>query len=385
VAAAAVACLGIALGLGGCGGHRRHSRASSPTLSIYTSLPFDGLYAPDAQAVYDAEKLALAQTGGVVNGYRVVLRPLNDAAPDTGPDPVLVADRARLAAADGDTIAYLGELTPGASRGSIPILGQAGILQVSPGDTASGLAGRTFARVVPPDSEEAAAQLSLMRKLGVRRLYLLADRTTYGHDIATATLSDAASEGVTLVDPRARYLGGNPRALVGAIKQSKADALLYAGSPDPAVATLWNELAAADPAIKKFASAAVTDSPSWAQTTASARYDTYLSAPGLQEPRLLRAAGQFASDFVAAYGRGTPWVSGIFGYVAMSGVLEALHSLGPHVSDPRAKMVSAFLHLRNVPSALGTYSILDGETTFKDYFFTKYSRSGVAAPYLLGA
>lgn len=354
------------------------------TLSIYTSLPFDGLYAADAQAVYDAEKLALTQTGGMVNGYRVVLRPLNDAAPGTGPDPVLVGDRARLAAADGNAIAYLGELTPGASRGSIGILSQAGILQVSPGDTATDLAGRTFARVVPPDSEEAAAQLSLMRKLGVRRLYLLADRTTYGHDIATAILSDAAGEGIGVVDPRVRYLGGDTRVLVRAIKQSKADGLLYAGSPDPAVATLWNELAAAEPAIKKFASAAVTASPSWAQTTAAARYDTYLSAAGLEEPRLLRAASQFASDFVAAYGRGTPWVSGIFGYVAMSGVLEAMHSLGPQVRDPRARIVSAFLHLRNVPSALGTYSIVAGQTSFDHYFFTTYNRYGVAKPYVVG-
>ena len=74
-----------------------------------------------------------------------------------------------------------------------------------------------------------------------------------------------------------------------AIKKSKAGAVLYAGSPSPAVAPFWNALAAADGAIRKFASAAITYTPAWSQTTAAARSNTYLSTPGLVPSRLPRA------------------------------------------------------------------------------------------------
>ncbi|HEY5317279.1 MAG TPA: ABC transporter substrate-binding protein, partial [Solirubrobacteraceae bacterium] len=170
-----------------------------------------------------------------------------------------------------------------------------------------------------------------------------------------------------------------------AIRKAKAGALLYAGSPDSSVTTLWNALSAADPTIRKFASAAVTRAPSWAQTTATARYNTYLSAPGLLPNRgLPRAGSQFETDFAATYGSRAPWASGIFGYVAMSGILEALHSLGRGAKDPRAKVVYAFRHIRDLPSALGTYSIVDGQSSFDAYFFTTYSRYGAPTTFIPG-
>jgi branched-chain amino acid transport system substrate-binding protein len=385
--AAAPAALSVALALSvaGCGGHGRHARAVPGELSIYTSLPFEGPYSAQAQAIYDGERLALAQTGGVVGGEKVVLRRLDDAGSGTGSEPNVVALQAHIAAGDPSTIAYIGELTPGSSVASIRILSQAGILQVSPGDTATGLAGRTFARVVPPDSDEAQAELAAMDRLAVKTLYLVGDRTTYGRNMATAVLADAASDGITVLDPREHYLSGANRALVLAIKRSKATAVLYAGSPSALVAPFWNALSAADGAAKKFASATVTEVPSWAQTTPAARYNSYLSAPGLLLNRgLPRAGSQFEADFVATYGGRAQWASGIFGYVAMSGVLWALHSLGRRPTDVRAGIVSAFLRVRNLPSALGAYSIVGGQSTFSAYYFTTYTRSGVATTFIPG-
>jgi branched-chain amino acid transport system substrate-binding protein len=329
--------------------------------------------------MYQGEELALAQAGDEVDGAKVVLRRLDDATAGAGSTPALVGQSARIAAADQSTIAYIGELMPGSSLTSIQILSPAGILQVSPGDSATGLAGKTFARVVPRDSDEADAQLAALRKLGVSSIYLLADRTTHGRDIATTILSDAPSYGIRVVDPTRNSVSGNTRLLLRAIKRSKAGALLYAGSPAASVGPLWNAVTAAAPSIKKIASASITDSTSWPLTSVQARYDTYLSAPGLLPGRgLPRAGSQFQSDFMTAYGTRAPWESGIFGYVAVSGVLSALHSVGIHAGNPRAGVVSAFLRLRELPSALGAYSVVGGQTSFRSYFFTTYTRSGVA-------
>jgi branched-chain amino acid transport system substrate-binding protein len=371
-------CIGLALAAAGCGGHSRHGRTGAGSLSIYTSLPFEGPYAADAEAIYNGEQLAIAQTGGRVNGAKVVLRRLDDAT-GTGSSPALVAQSARIAAGDQSTIAYIGELTPGSSAASIPTLSHAGILQVSPGDTATGLTGKTFARVVPSDADEAVAQLAALSRLGVKSIYLVQDTTTYGRDLAAAVRADAVDYGIGVVDSVGRYLRPDTRPLVRAIKKSKAGALLYAGSPASGVTAFWNALSSADASIKKIASASITASPSWPQTSAAARSGTYLSAPGLLLHALPRAGSQFASDFTAAYGTRAPWASGIFGYVAMTGVLEALHSLGAHDENPRPGVASAFLHLRELPSALGPYSIARGQTSFRAYVITTYDKD-VAAP-----
>jgi ABC-type branched-subunit amino acid transport system substrate-binding protein len=295
-----------------------------------------------------------------------------------------VEANARTAATDASTIAYIGELAPGSSLDAIPALSDAGILQVTPGDTATNLKGTTVARVVPTDSDQAIAQLLAMQKQGVKRLYLVKDATTYGTDIATATRHDAATYGITIVDPRGRYLGFDNRLLLRAIAKSKAGALLYAGSAADALTAFWNQLSAQDAAIKKFASASITEAPAWGQTTLAARENTFLSAPGLPNPGLPRAGIQFVNDFTAAYGSQATWASGIFGYVAMSGVLNALYGIGPHVVSPRAQVLAAFLATTNLPSALGTYSIVDGQTTFQHYFFTRCNRSGCHLGYTPG-
>lgn len=378
-------CLALAAAVSGCGGHARHPRALAGTLTIYTSLPFEGINAADARATYDAEQLALAQAGAVVGGFKIVLKRLDNATSASGEaEPRMVAADAQMAADDASAIAYIGELTPGSSAESIPILSKAGILQVSPGDTATGLKGATFARVVPSDSDEAVAQLTAMRKLRVKRLYLLKDRSAYGADIAGVATSDAAIYGIDLINPGGRYLGPNTRSLVRDIARSKADAVLYAGVPANSLPALLNGLSLQHRTIRKFASAAVTEAPSWADTTAAARSNTFLSAPGLPRLGLPRAGNQFVNDFVAAYGSHVPWTSGIFGYVAMSGVLDALYRLGPHVGDPRPSVLASFLGTTGLPSALGTYSVVDGQTTFQHYFFTNDETHGVPASFTPG-
>jgi branched-chain amino acid transport system substrate-binding protein len=371
-AAGAALGLGVALALSGCGGHGRRAR-SVREVSIYTGLPTQGPYAAAGNAIYDGEQLALAQAGGAVSGFKVTLKRVDEAG--FAAAATAAGASARTAAADKSTIAYIGDLVPGSSSGSTPVLSPAGILQVSPGDSADGLAGATFARVVPSDATEAAAQLAEMGTLGVTRLFLLKDRSTYGRDIAATAIADAPGYSIDIVNPGGTYLRADTRALIKAIKKSKAGALLYAGSPSNSVAPFWDTLSVSDGAIRKFASAAVAGEQSWSLTSSGARYDTYLSAPGLVRAELPRAGSQFETDFQSTYGSAVPWTSGIFGYVAMSGVLESMYKLGPMAND-RGKVAATFLRAKNLPSALGTYSIVGGQTSFDRYFFTTWARDG---------
>ena len=106
---------------------------------------------------------------------------------------------------DDNAIALIGEFNSGASAISIPITNEAGLLQVSPSNTALELtkdAGpddkgapekyyptgeRTYGRVVPADHIQGSAQAEWMDEEGVTKLYTLDDKQVYGAGVAKTT------------------------------------------------------------------------------------------------------------------------------------------------------------------------------------------------------
>ncbi|HEY1539309.1 MAG TPA: hypothetical protein VGF63_07925 [Solirubrobacteraceae bacterium] len=97
-----------------------------------------------------------------------------DESPSGASSPDVVGAIAATAAADPSTIAFIGDQTSGDTATTLPILNRAGILEFSPTATYGGLTRnstdraepakyyptgrRTFARVVPSDSAQAAAR-----------------------------------------------------------------------------------------------------------------------------------------------------------------------------------------------------------------------------------
>ncbi len=190
VTCAAVAAGAIAFGgVGGCAGSGATTpKASGANLTIYLSDP-SGSTAQYVDVV-NAERLAFAHASHTVGRFGVHLQVV-------GRSP---SANARTAIQDSSAIAYLGEVSPGASADSVGITNADDVLQVSPTDTALELTrstpavkgapgdyyeslksyGRTFARVVPTSGAEARAQvhgdartgraqgLCLRRRLAVR-------------------------------------------------------------------------------------------------------------------------------------------------------------------------------------------------------------------------
>ena len=182
VAASSCLAVGLAFGVAACGSSDKSSTSGSGStgsnnLTIYSSLPLQGDSRPQSEAVVNGEKMALEEHGGKVGNYAVKYVSLDDSTAATGKwEPGATSSDARKAAQDKSTIAYLGEFNSGASAISIPILNEAGILQISPSNTYVGLTRsegadkgepdkyypsgkRTFGRVVPADHIQAAAQV----------------------------------------------------------------------------------------------------------------------------------------------------------------------------------------------------------------------------------
>ncbi|TMK74226.1 MAG: branched-chain amino acid ABC transporter substrate-binding protein, partial [Actinobacteria bacterium] len=134
-------------------------------------------------------KLALDQAHNQAGDFTVKYTSLDDATAQAGEwDPGQTAADARKAASDPNTVYYIGEFNSGASEVSIPILNNAGIPQVSPANTYVGLTtnepgsapgepdkyyptgNRTYLRIVPRDSIQAAADLMAMKQAGCTKV-----------------------------------------------------------------------------------------------------------------------------------------------------------------------------------------------------------------------
>jgi branched-chain amino acid transport system substrate-binding protein len=371
--------------LAGCGSVVSASETTGNQLTVYSSLPLEGPSAEYARQIIGGEKLALAQAGGRVGPFRVSYASLDDVNPVTGQvSPGETAAAAKQAAQDTSTIAYLGDYSSAATAISLPLLNEAGILQVSPaspyiGLTSSHDAGqdeperfypsgkRTFVRLQPGDPVQAAAQARLMSALGVHSVYVLDDQDPFQVPLASLVGEQATSAGVALAghDSIATTAGSNFSGEVSKIVASHAEAVFLAGGPGPGTAALWRSLHKADPHLFLLGSSALATGE-FTGAIGAAGEVTYITTPLLAEsiypPAAQRVLAAYRRQFHTA---GGPSV--LYGYEAMSAVLDAIRRAGAHGND-RPDVIRALFATQDRDSVLGPYSVLpDGETTLSVY------------------
>jgi branched-chain amino acid transport system substrate-binding protein len=376
--------------LAGCGSRNdaADGRIAGTTLRIYSSNPLHGASGDAGRAVVQGAELALAQAGGRIGKFRVVLDSLDDSTPQRGTwDPAQTTLNARLAAGDPSTVGYIGELDSGASAISIPLLNRAGIPQISPTSTALGLTAggpaaspgepqkyyptgtRTFARVVPNDSIQGPVLVRVQRRLGCTRTYVLDDDEFDGADTATSFELAAQAGGLQLAGTQSfPQRATDYSSLVAGIAQSGADCVLVSAVEEPGVVLLTRQLAAALPHGTIFAAAELAQS-SYADAIPAAIDRRVLVVSPALDGRFYPPAGR---AFLDAYRRrfGTPEPAAIFGYEAMSLMLDSIARATDdgRRAPQRARVLRAIFSTRDHRGAPGTYGIdSSGDTTLRRY------------------
>ncbi len=377
----------------GCGAKQPvPNRISGKTLTIYSSVPLHGASNVSAQAVIGGARLALAQVHGQIGRYRVVLRSMDDSTAKLGAwDPGQTTVNVHQAVKDLTTIGYIGEFNSGASAISIPVLNRAGIPQISPASTAVGLTSgsqgaapgepqkyyptgvRTFARVIPSDQVQAAAQVRLQQSLGCTKTYVLDDDEFDGEDTAASFQFAARAAhlrlgGIQPFDPRVK----DYRSLAASVAKTGADCVLISAITEDNAVLLTRQVAAALPAAKIFGTAGLAE---------STYADPELGGiPSALDPRVLLTGPELGPGdsppagraFYATYKRrfGDPQPYAIFGYEAMSLMLSAIARATDDGTKAatRSQVRKAIFTTRDRRSAVGTYSIQhDGDTTLRRY------------------
>lgn len=373
--------------LSGCGGVVSASETLGNQLTVYSSLPLEGPTASISKQVEGGEKLALYASGGRVGGFRVSYYSLDDANPRNGQSsPDEASQAAKEAAKDTTTIAYLGDYDSAATAVSLPIINEAGILQVSPASPYVGLTSsldagqdepgrfypsgkRNFARLEPGDPVQAAAQVRLMRRLGVRSVYVLDDQDPFQVPLAEIVAQEAAGAGIEVAAHDSLQIESEEEASykgeVEKILAKHVGAVFLAGGASVYTAALWRALHAADPHLLLLGSSGM-DNEEFTSRIGSAAGETYLTTPllatGLYPPSGQRVLALYRSTFHTEAGP-----SVLYGYAAMSAVLDAIRRAGAKGND-RAEVIRSFMQAPERQSVIGRYSIQsDGETSITSY------------------
>jgi branched-chain amino acid transport system substrate-binding protein len=383
--------MSLAFGVSACGGGSDSGSGSSSgsggrtTLTIYSSLPLQGDSRAQSESVVNGEKLALEEAGGKVGKFKVTYKSLDDATAAAGKwEPGQTSANARKAAQDQSAIAYLGEFNSGASAISIPILNEAGVLQISPSNTAVGLTRaqgaapgepdkyypsgkRTYGRVVPADHIQAAAQVAYQKDEGCTKLYVLNDKEVYGKGIADAVAKLAPGQGLPVagndgIDTKA----ANFRTLATKVKGTGADCMFFGGITANKGVQVFTDVHAANPNMKLFGPDGVAEKSFFSKISAPVAKLTFVTNPTL-DPKLYPAAGQeFFKNYKQKYGK-DPEAYAIYGYEAMKVALLAVQNAGDKGNDRQA-VIDAFFKIKDRDSVLGKYSIDEnGDTTLSDY------------------
>jgi branched-chain amino acid transport system substrate-binding protein len=373
---------------GGGGGGESSGDGGGGSLTVYSSLPLQGASRPQSEDVIKGIQLALKQKGGKCGDFTIKYESLDDATAAAGKwEPGATAANARKAAQDDSTIAYIGEFNSGASAISIPITNEAGILHVSPSNTAYGLTKsgpgadegepdkyyqanpdvRNYGRVVPIDNIQGAAVAQYMKDEGVSSVYILDDAEVYGKGVAANTKISAEELGITVAgedswDGKA----ANYRALASKIQASGADAVFTGGIIDNNAPQLYKDLNAAMPDAKLFGPDGVATVDFTKEIPDKVQKQTFLTAPTLSPEELPPAGQQFYKDYEAEYGEPQDEIDpyAVYGYESMAIVCDSIAEGG----DDRAAVIEAFRNTKGRESPLGTYDIdADGDTTLSDY------------------
>jgi len=391
------------LGVAACGSSSSSSSSGGGgggTIDFYSSLPLTGASTAQTKPLVNGIKLALDQAGGKAGQFTVNYTSLNDATAQAGAwDPGQTAADARKAAADPNTVYYMGEFNSGASEVSIPILNNAGIPQVSPANTYVGLTAseagvtipgepekyyptgtRTYLRIVPTDSIQAASDLLAMKQAGCTKVAVANDKEAYGAGLAALLEKEKGLYGVTItsntgIDPKAP----NFRSYASTVKSQGADCFFFAGIVSNGAVQLAKDINAALPSAKIFGGDGVCTS---SYTNAKEGGVPASIAPNIectvatQDLTAYPGGRDFLAAYKAKYGVSNPDPYAIYGYEVMKLGLDTVKGLGPKGND-KAAVLKALFATKNRPSVLGNYGFdKNGDTTLKSYGLYKVGSDG---------
>jgi branched-chain amino acid transport system substrate-binding protein len=350
------------------------------TLIIVSSLPRTGSSKGQTDTIVNAIKQRLEESNySACNGqFTIEYQDLDDATAAAGQwDPGQEASNANRAAADPAVVAYIGTFNSGAAAISIPILNEAGLVMVSPANTAPGLTKpgkgdvgepekyypsgkRNYSRVVPADDLQGYAGAKWAQQLGAQKVYVLDDTQLYGKGLADVFEATANEIGLEVVgrdgiDGKA----ADYRALAAKILDAGPDLVYYGGITQNNAGQLWKDIRGEGFEGMMMGPDGISET-AFIEAAGDAAEGTYATFGGTPPDQLTGKAGEWYQAYKAKF-NSEPEPYAIYGYESANVVMAAIESA---CSSDRTAILDAVMGTQNFEGVLGTWSFdANGDTS----------------------
>ncbi len=351
----------------------------SGTIKIVSSLPRTGNNKAETDSMVNGIRMALDEIGSKIGAASIVYQDLDDATPTRNAwDAGKEAENANQAVADGDVMVYIGPFNSGAARVSIPILGKADLVMISPSNTYAGLTRpgrgrpnepdvfyadgkRNYTRVIPTDDVQGAVGAGWAKQLGAQRVYVLDDTDLYGRAVAAVFAETASKIGLEVVggpeglDPRAP----DYKALADKIKGANPDLVYFGGIADNNAGRLWRDLRAGLPDTVKLMGPDGLYSQAFLDDAGDSANGAYITFGAVAPSKLTQRGAEWYRSFKVRYGV-EPEVYASYAYEATKAALDAIKRAG---KKDRTAIREAVFATKDYDGILGRWSIDEGGDT----------------------
>jgi branched-chain amino acid transport system substrate-binding protein len=375
-----VVLLSLALSFG-CG-----PGTGDPTvIKIVSSLPRTGSAKDQTDTIVNGIELALEEAGRKVGDFRIVYEDMNDATASANSWTAEAETfNANSAAADPDCMVYIGPFNSGAAAISMPILNEAGLLMISPSNTATGLTkpgmgkpnepgvyrptGKlNYTRVVPTDDLQGQLAAEWAQEMGMKKVYIIDDTEVYGDGLADHFEDHCKKIGIEVlgraqIDPKSQEY----KTLMTTIKAQSPDLIYFGGTTQSNGGQLLKDMVGVGLNAKFMAPDGCFEevfiTAAGAENANGRAFITFGGFP----PSELEALGGPGADFVKKYRerfKAEPEAYATYGYECARVALEAIRQAG---KKDRAAIVAAALGLKDFNGVLGKWSFdANGDTTMQ--------------------
>jgi len=357
--------------------------SGSPQYLIASDLPLQGSGRTQTVQMTEAIKFVLKQHNFKAGNYTIGYQSCDDATAQAGKwASEKCSANANAYANDKSVIGVIGTFNSGCAEIEIPILNRAPngpVGMISPANTYVGLthsgpgtaAGepdkyyptgkRNYIRIVAADDYQGAADATLAKQLGLKKVYILNDKEAYGQGVATDFRNSLTKLGVTV----AGFSAWNGKAssyegIATNIKQTGADGVFLGGLICENGGKLTKDLRAGlGPTVKLLAPDGFTPISAVVQGAGQAAENMTVSVAGQPNEKLGSVGKKFVKDFGATQSSGQ--VDPYSAYAAQSAevLLTAIQN-----SDGSRAGTAANLFKTNVTNGiLGSFKInAEGDT-----------------------
>jgi branched-chain amino acid transport system substrate-binding protein len=357
--------------------------SGTPDYIVPSDLPLQGAIRHQTVQISRAMIWALQQQGWKAGPYKIGYQSCDDSTAQTGGwDTAKCATNGRLYASNKSVIGVIGTFNSGCAKIIVPILNRVKLGMVSPANTNPGLTKkwdpgepqkyyptgvRNYARVVATDDIQGPADALYSKSIGIKKVFVLNDKQTYGFGVASTYRSAAKKLGINVVG----FQGWDAKqssyeALANSIKASGATAVFLGGIACNNGAKLMQDIKSVNPKIILQMPDGFSD-PGANGAVANGAFISVAGAP----PSALTGAG---ATFVKSFGKSVGAVPNPYAAYGAQAMLVMLQAIAKGGGD-RAKTTAGLFGLTVTNGILGNFTInATGDTNLTQ--ITIYKQAG---------